>query len=366
MGRFGGSGGMNHVSGTQATTLQGSNYALKMNSPSQSSPSMSSGQASSLLSPGHRMSPGVAGSPRNAPSQFSPAGSLHSPVDVRSSTGNSHSYTNSSLDALQALSEGRGVSLGSSLASLDLKMGNLQNFPVNLNPPPLGKTGSLDSRDCFRLHGEPSEGTTGQAEASYHPEQQKGPNGSSMPQATSGDKAEGHSRLHDSKGQTKLLQLLTTKSNQMEPSPLPGSLSDTNKDSTGACLGLGPRMAPRSRCPLTNQIGSVSNVNLTLGPGAPTRAPINSQMLAQRQTEILNQHLQQRPMHHNSRYSSELLTMRGQGLNMTPSMAAPAGLPAAMRNPQISQEPDPRFPGAMTPRNPLMSLLMVHTQSPMM
>uniref|UniRef100_A0A2K5N484 Nuclear receptor coactivator n=2 Tax=Cercopithecinae TaxID=9528 RepID=A0A2K5N484_CERAT len=239
MGRFGGSGGMNHVSGMQATTPQGSNYALKMNSPSQSSPGMNPGQPTSMLSPRHRMSPGVAGSPRIPPSQFSPAGSLHSPVGVCSSTGNSHSYTNSSLNALQALSEGHGVSLGSSLASPDLKMGNLQNSPVNMNPPPLSKMGSLDSKDCFGLYGEPSEGTTGQAESSCHPGEQKETNDPNLPPTVSGERADGQSRLHDSKGQTKLLQLLTTKSDQMEPSPLASSLSDTNKDSTGSLPGSG-------------------------------------------------------------------------------------------------------------------------------
>ncbi|XP_036034807.1 nuclear receptor coactivator 2 [Onychomys torridus] len=111
--------------------------------------------------------------------------------------------------------------------------------PVNMNPPPLSKMGSLDSKDCFGLYGEPSEGTTGQAEASCHPGEQKEPSDSSMPQAASGERAEGHSRLHDSKGQTKLLQLLTTKSDQMEPSPLPSSLSDTNKDSAGSLPGPG-------------------------------------------------------------------------------------------------------------------------------
>ncbi|XP_032725118.1 nuclear receptor coactivator 2 isoform X3 [Lontra canadensis] len=239
MGRFGGSGGMNHVSSMQATTPQGSNYALKMNSPSQSSPGMNPGQPNSMLSPRHRMSPGVAGSPRIPPSQFSPAGSLHSPVGVCSSTGNSHSYTNSSLNALQALSEGHGVSLGSSLASPDLKMGNLQNSPVNMNPPPLSKMGSLDSKDCFGLYGEPSEGTPGQAESSCHPGEQKETSDSSMPQAVSSERADGQNRLHDSKGQTKLLQLLTTKSDQMEPSPLSSSLSDTNKDSTASLPGSG-------------------------------------------------------------------------------------------------------------------------------
>ncbi|XP_064123872.1 nuclear receptor coactivator 2 isoform X3 [Loxodonta africana] len=239
MGRFGGSGGMNHVSSMQATTPQGSNYALKMNSPSQSSPGMNPGQPNSMLSPRHRMSPGVAGSPRIPPSQFSPAGSLHSPVGVCSSTGNSHSYTNSSLNALQALSEGHGVSLGSSLASPDLKMGNLQNSPVNMNPPPLSKMGSLDSKDCFGLYGEPSEGTTGQTESSCHPGEQKETNDSNMPQPGNSERPDGQNRLHDSKGQTKLLQLLTTKSDQMEPSPLPSSLSDTNKDSTSSLPGSG-------------------------------------------------------------------------------------------------------------------------------
>lgn len=239
LGRFGGSGGMNHVSGMQATTPQGSNYALKMSSPSQSSPGMNPGQPTSMLSPRHRMSPGVAGSPRIPPSQFSPAGSLHSPVGVCSSTGNSHSYTNSSLNALQALSEGHGVSLGSSLASPDLKMGNLQNSPVNMNPPPLSKMGSLDSKDCFGLYGEPSEGTTGQAESSCHPGEQKDTSDPGMGQAVSSERADGQNRLHDSKGQTKLLQLLTTKSDQMEPSPLSSSLSDTNKDSAGSLPGSG-------------------------------------------------------------------------------------------------------------------------------
>uniref|UniRef100_A0A8C2NX90 BHLH domain-containing protein n=1 Tax=Capra hircus TaxID=9925 RepID=A0A8C2NX90_CAPHI len=240
MGRFGGSGGMNHVSSImQATTPQGSNYALKMNSPSQSSPGLNPGQPSSMLSPRHRMSPGVAGSPRIPPSQFSPAGSLHSPVGVCSSTGNSHSYTNSSLNALQALSEGHGVSLGSSLASPDLKMGNLQNSPVNMNPPQLSKMGSLDSKDCFGLYGEPPEGPTGPAESSCHPGEPKDPSEAGLPAAGSNERPDGQSRLLDNKGQTKLLQLLTTKSDQIEPSPLPSSLSDTNKDSTGSLPGPG-------------------------------------------------------------------------------------------------------------------------------
>uniref|UniRef100_A0A6I8NRW6 Nuclear receptor coactivator n=1 Tax=Ornithorhynchus anatinus TaxID=9258 RepID=A0A6I8NRW6_ORNAN len=199
-----------------APTPQGTNYALKTNSPSHGSPGLPPGggggpAAGSMLSPRHRVSPGVAGSPRIPPGQFSPAaGSLHSPAGVCSSTGNSHSYANSSLNALQALSEGHGVALGPPLASPDLKPVHLQNSPGHLNPPPLAKTGGPDSKDCFGPYAEAPEGSPGPAEG--------------------GERAEAPGRPHDAKGQTKLLQLLTTKSDQTEPSPLPGPLGEAGKD----------------------------------------------------------------------------------------------------------------------------------------
>ncbi|XP_044150572.1 nuclear receptor coactivator 2 isoform X2 [Bufo gargarizans] len=227
-GRYVGSGGMNHVSSMQAATPQGNNYALKMNSPSQGSPGLGQGQPNSMLSPRHRVSPGVAGSPRLAPSQFSPAGSLHSPVC--SSTGNSHSFANSSLNALQALSEGHGVPLAPPMASPDLKSGNVQNSPGSMNPPQLRKMGSVDAKESFGLYGEQPEAGAVQAETNCRPSDPKDC-GDSM--APGGDKMDGPNRLMDSKSQTKLLQLLTTKSDQMEPSPL-NPLGDTNnKDSLG-------------------------------------------------------------------------------------------------------------------------------------
>ncbi|KAG8570684.1 hypothetical protein GDO81_011374 [Engystomops pustulosus] len=227
-GRYVGSGGMNHVSSMQAATPQGNNYALKMNSPSQGSPGMGQGQPNSMLSPRHRMSPGVAGSPRIAPSQFSPAGSLHSPVC--SSTGNSHSFANSSLNALQALSEGHGVPLAPPMASPDLKSGNVQNSPGSMNPPQLRKMGSMDAKDSFGLYGEPPEAGTGQGDTTCRSSDQKDCSESMAP---GGDKMDGQNRLMDNKGQTKLLQLLTTKSDQIEPSPL-NPMGDTNsKDSLG-------------------------------------------------------------------------------------------------------------------------------------
>ncbi|XP_058873259.1 nuclear receptor coactivator 2-like isoform X3 [Acipenser ruthenus] len=229
--RFGCQGVMNHSPGMQAATPQGSNYALKMNSPSQNSPGMNHGQQNSMLSPRHRVSPGV-GSPRIPPTQFSPAGSLHSPAGMCSSTGNSHSYTSSSLNALQALSECHGVTIGQSLASPDRKLGNAQSSPININPHPLTKMSSSD----FGLFGDPAPSETSQQEGSCHPGEQKD-NGENS-QFSSGERTEAQNRLHDGKGPTKLLQLLTTKSNQMESSsPLPGTSGDyNNKDSMGSAI----------------------------------------------------------------------------------------------------------------------------------
>lgn len=76
----------------------------------------------------------------------------------------------------------------------------------------------------------------------------------------------------------------------------------------------------------------------------PFQAPINAQMLAQRQREILNQHLRQRQMHQQQQVQQRTLMMRGQGLNMTSSMVAPSGMPATMSNPRIPQANAQQFP----------------------
>lgn len=77
----------------------------------------------------------------------------------------------------------------------------------------------------------------------------------------------------------------------------------------------------------------------------PFQAPINAQMLAQRQREILNQHLRQRQMHHQQQQVQQrTLMMRGQGLNLTPSVVAPSGVPATMSNPRIPQANAQQFP----------------------
>ncbi|XP_078254272.1 nuclear receptor coactivator 2 isoform X5 [Rhinoraja longicauda] len=256
-------GGINHGSSMQAATPQGSNYALKMGSPSRSSPGVTAGQKNSMLSPRHRGSPGMVGSPRISANQFSPVGNLHSPVGVCSSTGNSHSYSSSSLNALQALSEGHG-------ASPELKMVTLQNSPGNTSSS-LTKKGSADSKDSFGLFGEPgpTEVATGQSESGLSGEQKNG-NESNLNPFGGGERTDGQGRGHDGKGHTKLLQLLITKSDQVEASPLPSTLGDSMKDSAGNSLGLLSTSAVTS---------STTNTSASHGPSLKEKHKILHRLL---------------------------------------------------------------------------------------
>ncbi|XP_045080750.1 nuclear receptor coactivator 2-like isoform X7 [Coregonus clupeaformis] len=236
-GRYGCQGAMNR----SPTHRGSSNYALKMemNSPSQDSPSVTSqggqGGGGTMLSPRHRQSPSVAGCPRVAPpGPFSPTGSLHSPPGVCSSTGvgNNHSgYTgNSSLNALQALSECHGVSQqGQSTGSPDRKPGNTLQMQ---SPPGSGGASSssnLDSSQLANRSSTTSEREIGMFGAYGEQSQPDGEERENVEQrklkdytpehfgGSGGELNEAQNRLLNSKGHTKLLQLLTNKSEHMEP-----------------------------------------------------------------------------------------------------------------------------------------------------
>lgn len=206
--RFGCPGTMGHAAPMQGATPQGSGYPLKMNSPSQGSPGM--------LSPRHRASPGIAGSPRMPPPQFSPANPLHSPVPVCNSSGNvggAHGYTSSSLNALQALSECHSISLGPALGSPDRKLASPANTS-GVNPHLLHKLGSSES---YAEHSQVEHGGNVQGDGSEEPRDDK----------SNPDSGDLQNRLTDNKGHTKLLQLLTTKTEPIEstsPPPLGGEL----------------------------------------------------------------------------------------------------------------------------------------------
>ncbi|XP_041824230.1 nuclear receptor coactivator 2 isoform X2 [Melanotaenia boesemani] len=233
----------NHTGGMQPPQ-QGPNW--RMNSPSRASPSPVGGphppQQNSMLSPRHRGSPGGAGSPRVA-------GGLHSPSPVGmcgggpggpgSSTSSNHanSYTSSSLSALQALSECHGVGHGHgaphahTLGSPDRKMGSPAGVTTGsgVNTHLMSKLGGSSSATGgtgdFGPHSEVSQGhTQTQTESSQ-----------AEPKEEREDPLEGHdahNRMHDNKGNTKLMQLLTTKPEPLE-TPLSPSAGGEGKDQAG-------------------------------------------------------------------------------------------------------------------------------------
>lgn len=236
----------NHTGGMQPPQ-QGPNW--RMNSPSRASPSPAGGphppQQNSMLSPRHRGSPGGAGSPRVA-------GGLHSPSPVgicaggpggagSSTTTSTHgnSYTSSSLSALQALSECHGVGHGHgpphahTLGSPDRKIGSPAGVTQGsgANTHLMSKLGGSSGAtggtgDSFGPHTEVGQGhSQGQTESSLaEPKEERDG-------ALEGHDA--HNRLHDNKGHTKLLQLLTTKPEPLETPLSPGGGGE-GKDQAGA------------------------------------------------------------------------------------------------------------------------------------
>ncbi|CAL8311495.1 unnamed protein product [Merluccius merluccius] len=266
--RFGCPPPHSHAGGMQPPQ-QGPNW--RMNSPSRGSPSPAGGphppQQNSMLSPRHRGSPGGAGSPRVAgglhspspvgmcpggPGSSGPTASSHAnsytssgPV-ASSHAASSHaanSYTSSSLSALQALSECHGVSHGHphahTLGSPDRKMGS----PAGVTP------GSGVNPHMMSKLGEGSGGPGGPGE-SFGPHSELGGPGHGQGDGSLGEPkeerdggaAEGHDahgRVHDNKGHTKLLQLLTTKSEPLEMPPSPGDGKDPAGSGARGCHAAG-------------------------------------------------------------------------------------------------------------------------------
>ncbi|XP_032359402.1 nuclear receptor coactivator 2 isoform X3 [Etheostoma spectabile] len=243
--RFGCPPPHNHTGGMQQPQ-QGPNW--RMNSPSRASPSPAGGphppQQNSMLSPRHRGSPGVAGSPRVA-------GGLHSPSPVgmcgggpggagSSNTTSTHanSYTSSSLSALQVLSECHGVGHGHgpphahTLGSPDNKIGSPTGVQPGsgVNTHLMSKLGGNSGTaratgDSFGPHTEVGQGHTQCQTESNLAEPKEEREGHP-------DGHDAHNRLHDNKGQTKLLQLLTTKPEPLE-TPLSPGAGGEGKDQAG-------------------------------------------------------------------------------------------------------------------------------------
>ncbi|KAK1879713.1 Nuclear receptor coactivator 2 [Dissostichus eleginoides] len=195
--------------------------AVKLGSPSpQGSPNVSS----AILSPRHLPNPS---------GSFSPAAGLHSPVSVCSSTGNSQGFN--SLSALQAVSQGHRVSQGLTEGqctdrSPDRKSIGIQS-PQNTQNTQNSKNNQSLEADLLGTFGEQ------QQELLLSPNQEEEKDSDPDSSENNGSLGEGN-RPMNTKGHTKLLQLLTTKSEPPDPCSSPPS-GDDQKDQMGGLGGSG-------------------------------------------------------------------------------------------------------------------------------
>ncbi|XP_066527194.1 nuclear receptor coactivator 3 isoform X2 [Hoplias malabaricus] len=192
-----------------------SGYGLGMTSPSHSSPGMNPPQQNIMASPRIR------GSPKMGASPFSPGG-MHSPMGPVTMGGNSGSsgpasgstFSSSSLNALQAISEGVGSSLSSALTSPPHKsdsspsINSTQSSQPNQSVASKGASaGDMKSPGGAHSTGADQQQTTPSETSMDKPDSQSNKDG--------GPGAEGNRRGPDGKGHKKLLQLLTSPAEEL-------------------------------------------------------------------------------------------------------------------------------------------------------
>uniref|UniRef100_G3SM44 Nuclear receptor coactivator n=1 Tax=Loxodonta africana TaxID=9785 RepID=G3SM44_LOXAF len=219
--RYGGSSNiasLNPGPGMQSpSSYQNNNYGLNMNSPPHGSPGLGSNQQNIMISPRNR------GSPKMASHQFSPVPGVHSPMGSSGNTG-SHSFSSSSLSALQAISEGVGTSLLSTLSSPGPKLDNSPN--MNITQP--SKVNSQDSKSPLGLYCDqnPVESSMCQSNSRDHLNDKES-------KENNVEGSENQRGPLESKGHKKLLQLLTYSSDDRGHSSLTNSPLDSScKDSS--------------------------------------------------------------------------------------------------------------------------------------
>uniref|UniRef100_A0A672SE41 Nuclear receptor coactivator 3 n=1 Tax=Sinocyclocheilus grahami TaxID=75366 RepID=A0A672SE41_SINGR len=204
----------------QQGQFHGGGYGMGMTSPSQGSPGMNPAQQNLMGSPRIR------GSPKMGASMHSPIG----PVGMSGSGGSSgpsvgNTFSSSSLNALQAISEGVGSSLPSALNSPAHKSDSSPSINSTQSSQQ-GQTGNSkpsagDSKSPSSAH------STGldQQQASSSETTDK-PDSQSSKDASTG--VEVNRRVPDGKGHKKLLQLLTSPTEEIgigTGGPVPGRAS---------------------------------------------------------------------------------------------------------------------------------------------
>ncbi|OXB65821.1 UNVERIFIED_CONTAM: hypothetical protein H355_015257, partial [Colinus virginianus] len=213
--RYGGPGNMGPVNsgpGMQSSAYQNNSYGLNISSPPHGSPGLTSNQQNLMISTRNR------GSPKMNSHQFSPVTGMHSPMGSASNTSNS-TFSSSSLSALQAISEGVGTSLLSTLSSPGPKLDNSPNVSIAQQ----NKTSTHDSKSPSGLYCEQN-----QVESSICQSNSRDVLSEKDSKEGSLDTSESQRGQPESKGHKKLLQLLTCSSDERGHSTASNSPLDSN------------------------------------------------------------------------------------------------------------------------------------------
>ncbi|XP_056363712.1 nuclear receptor coactivator 3 isoform X2 [Oenanthe melanoleuca] len=212
--RYGGPGNMGPVSsgpGMQSSAYQSNSCGLNISSPPHGSPGLASNQQNLMVSPRSR------GSPKISSHQYSPVTGMHSPMGSASNTSNS-AFSSSSLSALQAISEGVGNSLLSTLSSPGPK---LDNFP-NISITQQSKTSTQDSKSPSGLYCEQNQVESSICQSNRDLLSEKDSKEGNL------EASESQRGPSESKGHKKLLQLLTCSSDERGHSTASNSPLDSN------------------------------------------------------------------------------------------------------------------------------------------
>ncbi|XP_021272806.1 nuclear receptor coactivator 3 isoform X5 [Numida meleagris] len=213
--RYGGPGTMGPVSsgpGMQSSAYQSNSYGLNISSPPHGSPGLTSNQQNLMISTRNR------GSPKMNSHQFSPVTGMHSPMGSAGNTSNS-TFSSSSLSALQAISEGVGTSLLSTLSSPGPKLDNSPNVSIGQQ----NKASTQDSKSPSGLYCDQN-----QVESSVCQSNSRDVLSEKDSKEGSLDASESQRGQSESKGHKKLLQLLTCSSDERGHSTASNSPLDSN------------------------------------------------------------------------------------------------------------------------------------------
>lgn len=292
-------------------------YGTGMISPPQTSPGMNG--------PPHNVmgSPRLRGSPKMGASPFSPGG-MNSPMSsthpASSGAGGGPTFSSSSLNALQAISEGVGNAMSSPITS-----------PPPHKPdgsPSINSTNQASGVNCkpgLLPHSDSKSPGASQAIGGEQPQQHTPPGDTSAerPDSQAQPGGEAARRVPDTKCHKKLLQLLTSPSDELvPPNHTPGagpSSSAENKDGTGSVT------SPSSSTGVSSSTGPVSS---SVGTGH-----LPSQSL-QEKHKILHKLLQ------NGNTPDEVarITAEATGKSGLETGGTEIGPPATIRGPESKTE----------------------------